>query len=380
MGGPHGPPIPGHLSGRGFFGAVRRGWIGAALLAAAVPAAWAQSVKDFVEVEGARPNKLRGYGLVTGLGGTGDSARDESARLMKAMLQNLVAPEASVQKVEGRNAALVLVTAELRPFQKQGTRLDVSVSALGDAKSLAGGELQLTDLRGPLGRRGPIYALASGRLTVQGDGKRGSLTSATIPNGAIVERELEHRFVAEVRVPVPGGEELRRKGFKLVLKRPDPVLASQLAGQINASAVVGTGGRLDVAASLDGGSVLVRIPTVEEYRRVTGSEPEVDYEREPVRWLDFILSRPVLLSVPETAAVVVNEAARTISWTGDVRLREGSVMVAAGGRPGVFHAREGQRFSEFMEKAGTLLTDQQLIDLVRALDQAGILKAELRTP
>lgn len=379
MGGPHGPPITGQLPRGGFHRMARRGWVLAALMAAA-PAAWAQSVQDFVEVEGARSNKLRGYGLVTGLGGTGDSPREESARLMRTMLQNLVSPEASVQKIEGRNAALVLVTAELRPFQKQGTRMDVSVSALGDAKSLAGGELQLTDLRGPLGRRGPVYALASGRLVVQGDGKRGSLTSAAVPNGAIVERELEHRFVAEVRVPVPGGEELRRKGFKLVLKRPDPVLASQLAGQINASAVAGSGGRLDVAASLDGGSVLVRIPTVGEYREVTGSDPEVDYEREPVRWLDFILSRPVVLSVPEAAAVVVNDAARTISWTGDVRLREGSVLVAAGGKPAVFHAREGQRLSDFMERAGSALGEQQLIDLVRALDRAGLLKADLRAP
>ncbi len=375
MGGPHGPPITGHLIRLGF---DRLGLVLAALLAAS-SAARGQSVKDFVEVEGARANKLRGYGLVTGLGGTGDTARDESARLLRAMIQNLVSPEAVVQKIEGRNAALVLVAAELRPFQRQGTRLDVSVSAVGDAKSLAGGELQLTDLRGPLGRQGPTFALASGRLVMQGEAKRGNLTAAVVPGGAIVEREIEHRFVADVVVPIEG-KEVRRKGFKLVLKRPDLTMASQIAGQVNASAVVGPGGRLDVAASLDGGAVLVRIPTVEEYGKATGSAPEVDYEREPVRWLDFILNRPIVLSSPEAASVVVNDAVKSVSWTGDVRLREGSVMVSVpGAKPGVFHAREGQRFSEFMEKVGPALTDQQVIDLVRALDHAGLVKAEVRS-
>lgn len=378
MGGHHSPPIPGLLFRGGFHRIARAA---AALLgvAAMASAARAQSVKDLVEVEGARANKLHGYGLVTGLAGTGDSPRDESARLLKAMLQNLVSPDVSVQKIEGRNAAIVLVTAELRPFQKRGTRMDVSVSAVGDAKSLAGGELQMTDLRGPMGRQGPIYALASGRLVVQGEAKRGHLTAAVVPGGAIVERELEHRFVADVAVPAPGGEVLR-KGFKLVLRKPDLTVASQVAGQINASAVTGPGGRMDVAAALDGGSVLVRIPTAEEYRGVTGAAPEVDFEREPVRWLDFILNRPVVLSSPEAASVTLNDVTKSVSWTGDVRLREGSVVVPVpGARPAVFHAREGQRLSEFMEKAGTALGDQQILDLVRALDSAGLVKAEVRS-
>ncbi len=377
MGGPHGPPITGHFSRGGFHKTVL--WALLALLGASAPAL-GQSVKDFVEVEGARANKLRGYGVVTGLAGTGDNPRDESARLLRAMLQNLVSPGATVQKVEGRNAALVMVTAELRPFQKQGTRIDVSVTAVGDAKSLQGGELQLTDLRGPAGRQGPIYALASGRLVAQGDGRRGNPTSGLIPGGAIVERELEHRFVAEVRVPGEDGE-ARRKGFKLVLKKPDLTMASQLAGQINASSLVGAGGRREVAAALDGGSVLVWIPASEEYREVTGTVPEVDYEREPVRWLDFILNRPIVFSSPEAAAVVLNDSTRSVCWTGDVRLRGGSVMVTVpGAKPSLYHARDGQRFSEFMEQVGPTLTDQQLIDLVQALDHAGLIKAEVRTP
>src|SRR5204863_1687667 len=97
-------------------------------LLAASSAVQAQVVKDFVDVEGARANKIRGYGLVTGLNGTGDSPRGESARLLRGMLQNLVASDVAVQEISARNAALVLVSGELAPFQKEGTRIDVGVS------------------------------------------------------------------------------------------------------------------------------------------------------------------------------------------------------------------------------------------------------------
>src|SRR5688572_24538473 len=113
----------------------RRGWgegamkqllVAVAALLAAVSSAQAQVVKDFVDVEGARANKIRGYGVVTGLNGAGDSPRGESARVVRAMLQNLVASDVAVQEISARNAALVMVGAELAAFQKEGTRLDVS--------------------------------------------------------------------------------------------------------------------------------------------------------------------------------------------------------------------------------------------------------------
>jgi flagellar P-ring protein precursor FlgI len=159
----------------------------AALLAAS-SAVQAQVVKDFADVEGARANKIRGLRHRDRPQRRGRQPRGEPARVLRAMLQNLVASDVAVQEITARNAALVLVSAELAPFQKEGTRLDVAVSVVGDAKSLQGGELQITDLRGPQGRRDPtIYALASGRVVVQGDPKRGNLTVGTIPAGAIVE-------------------------------------------------------------------------------------------------------------------------------------------------------------------------------------------------
>lgn len=345
-----------------------------AVLGAAAPA-WGQSVRDHVEVQGARANKLVGYGLVTGLNGQGDSPAGESARLLRNLLQNLVSPDAVVQKVESRGVALVLVSAELPAFQKKGTRIDVRVSALGDAKSLAGGELQLTDLRGPSGRRDPhVYALASGRLVVSGDGKRGNPTAAAIPGGAIVERELDHPFVVEAD---------GRRFVRLVLKRPDPSLASQLAVQINAGALRTAEGRpVEVASAIDGGALRVRVPSAEEVRTATGAEPEVDYEKQPVRWLDRLLGLPVVLTGPETPAVVLHDASRTVAWTGQVRLRAGSVLLppaTSGARPAVFHARDAQLLSDFLEKVAPAVGEHQLIDLVRALHDAGLVDGEVRS-
>jgi flagellar P-ring protein precursor FlgI len=345
-----------------------------ALMLAASTVAQAQVVKDFVDVEGARANKIRGYGIVTGLNGGGDSPRGESARVLRAMLQNLVSPDVAVQEISARNAALVLVSAELAPFQKEGTRLDVSVSIVGDAKSLQGGELQLTDLRGPLGRQDPnIYALASGRLVVQGDLRRGNPTVGTIPAGAIVEKPLAHSFVKE---------KAGHKGFHLVLKKPDLTDASQLVFQINSAALSGANGKRDVAAAVDGGLIDVRIPSIAEYREVTGVAPAVDYEQEPVRWLEVILNQPVTFFRSETASVVINDATKAVSWTGEVRLRAGSVILPApapGARPSVFHAKEGQTLSDFMDRSGPALSDQQLVDVIRALHGAGLIKAEVKS-
>ena len=336
----------------------------------------AQTVKDFADVEGARANKLRGYGIVTGLAGLGDSPRGESARLLTSALQTMVPPDVAVQQIHARNAALVLVLAELAPFQKKGTRLDVSVSAVGDCKSLAGGELQITDLRGPLGRQDPnVYALASGRVVVQGDPRRGNVTTGTIPAGAIAERELAHEFIREIAVG-----DARRKAFKLLLKKPDLSLAGQLTLQINAGAIAGS--RLKIAEAVDGGSIMVRIPTSEEYRAAAGVAPEVDYEAEPVRWLELVLNRPVNVSAAaEVATVVINDSTKTVAWSGEVRLRAGSVMLPApapGLRPSVFHAEEGQPLSKFMERNAPALGDQQLVDVVKALHAAGLVKAEVR--
>jgi hypothetical protein len=152
--------------------------------------------------------------------------------------------------------------------------------------------------------------------------------------------------------------------------------------QINAGSLSGATARRDVAAAVDGGLIEVRIPSAAEYKEVAGVPPPVDFEQEPVRWLEVVLNQPVTFFRSETASVVLNDVTKAVSWTGDVRLRAGSVILpaaVAGTRPSLFHAKEGQALSEFMEKSGPALTDQQLVDVIKALHAAGLIKADVRS-
>ena len=178
------------------------------LAAWSAPAAAASRVKDIADFEGVRTNMLIGYGLVVGLNGTGDSLRNSmfTQESLVAMLERLgVATRGN--KLNTKNVAAVMVTATLLPFARQGSRIDVAVSALGDAKSLLGGTLLVTPL---LGADGEAYAVAQGALSTggfeaQGDAEtvtRGVPTAARIPAGAIIEREVQFALddMTQVRV------------------------------------------------------------------------------------------------------------------------------------------------------------------------------------
>lgn len=180
------------------------------LLIAAAGNAWADRVKDLASVAAGRSNQLIGYGLVVGLQGTGDGADVSfTAKSMKGLLSRLgvsidgplsdFETAASVGKIDVKNSAAVMVTAELPGFAKPGQKIDINVSAIGKASSLRGGNLLLTSLRGV---DGEIYALAQGPLTATSSetsaaGSKVSIgvtTSARIPGGAIVERMVETPF------------------------------------------------------------------------------------------------------------------------------------------------------------------------------------------
>jgi flagellar P-ring protein precursor FlgI len=166
------------------------------------PAAQAGRIKDLAEVQGVRSNQLLGYGLVVGLTGTGDgsSAAPFTAQSLRNMLAQYgitVPPEVTIRP---KNVAAVSVHAELPAFAKPGQRIDITVSSLGDAKSLRGGSLLMTTLRGPDGQ---VYAVAQGELVVGGLGVQGSDGSSItinvpsvgrIPNGASVERTVASPF------------------------------------------------------------------------------------------------------------------------------------------------------------------------------------------
>ena len=169
----------------------------AALAFASAPAGAASRIKDLASVEGVRQNQLIGYGLVVGLNGTGDTLNNIpfTRQSLQAMLERL-GVNIRGQTLRTGNVAAVMVTGEPAAFGTQGTRIDVTVSALGDAKSLQGGTLLVTPL---LGADGNVYAVAQGSLAIggfQAEGEaakitRGVPTVGRIANGAIIEREIE---------------------------------------------------------------------------------------------------------------------------------------------------------------------------------------------
>jgi flagellar P-ring protein precursor FlgI len=183
-------------------------------------------IKDIAEFEGVRDNMLVGYGLVVGLNGTGDSLRNSTftAQSLESMLERLGVSTRG-QKINTKNVAAVMVTSTLPPFARQGARVDIAVSALGDAKSLLGGTLLVTPLHGA---DGEIYAVAQGSLTVggfaaEGDAEsvvKGVPTSARIANGGIVEREIGFEL-----------DQLER--VRIALHNPDFTTASRIASAIN---------------------------------------------------------------------------------------------------------------------------------------------------
>lgn len=166
----------------------------------AAPAAQAERIKDLGTFQGVRPNQLTGYGIVVGLAGTGDDSLDYSTQGVKGMVARFGLTLPTGVNPSLKNSAAVMVTAELPAFSKPGQLLDVTVSALGKAKSLRGGTLVLTPLRGADGQ---IYAMAQGNLAVGGlgvTGQDGSHLSVNIPSagripgGATVERAVATGF------------------------------------------------------------------------------------------------------------------------------------------------------------------------------------------
>lgn len=264
-------------------------------------AANAQSrIKDLTDVEGVRDNQLIGYGIVVGLQGTGDGLRNSpfTRQSLEAMLERM-GVNTRDQSLQTKNVAAVMVTANLPPFATQGSRLDVTVSALGDAKSLEGGTLIVTPL---LGADGQVYAVAQGQLTVGGfvatggsgsSVSRGVPTNGRVPNGALIERELRFDLVNMTEI-------------RLALRNPDFTTARRIAGAINENLGVG-------AASVDNPSTVVL------------SKP-IGYPGDMVSLITRIERLPVN---PDTTAKIVVDESSGIVVMGD-NVRVSTVAVAQG--------------------------------------------------
>jgi len=183
-------------------------------------------IKDLADIEGVRDNMLIGYGLVAGLTGTGDTLQNSpfTRQALQTMLERLGVNTRGAN-VNTKDIAAVMVTANLRPFSAQGTRIDVVVSAMGDAKSLQGGTLLATPL---LAADGEVYALAQGPVAVGGFSAQGQAASVTrgvptsgrIANGGSVEREVTFKLA-------------EAPSLRLALRNPDFTTAQRVAQAIN---------------------------------------------------------------------------------------------------------------------------------------------------
>lgn len=190
------------------------------LLSFIIAAAYSTQVKDLASVIGVRENQLIGYGLVVGLNGTGDGSSSEfTIQSLSNMLQT-VNVKINPNDIKSKNTAAVMVTAKLPAFARQGDNLDISVSSIGDAKSLMGGTLLLTALKGV---DGEIYALGQGALALGGSVGRGGNhpTAATIPNGAIVEKEVAYDIANAVNASLS----LKKSSFDTAKKLQDAINA-----------------------------------------------------------------------------------------------------------------------------------------------------------
>lgn len=222
----------------------------AGLLALMTFAAQAQvRIKDLVEFDGVRGNDLVGYGLVVGLAGTGDGLRNApfTEEIMQNILERL-GVNVSGEQFRPKNVAAVLVTAELPAFARAGSRIDITVSAIGDASSLLGGTLIMTPLNAADGQ---IYAVAQGTVVAggavaEGDAAtvtRGVPTAGSIPAGGRVEREIDFDFAT-------------MNTIRLALRTPDFTTAGRIEQAINGNV------RAPAARMLDPGTVLVNVASM----------------------------------------------------------------------------------------------------------------------
>jgi flagellar P-ring protein FlgI len=284
--------------------ARRIGSIAAALvlLLGLTTPAHADKIRDLVQVAGVRSNQLIGYGLVVGLDGSGDQTTQApfTTQSLENMLQQFGITVPASARPQLKNAAAVTITAELPPFAKPGQTIDITVASIGNAKSIRGGELLMTPLRGADGN---VYAIAQGSVVVGGvsaKGKSGSSVqvnisaSGRIPNGASVERSVASSFGN-------GGD------LTLNLNTPDFITAARIAKAVNQVYGIGT------AQAVDGGSVSVRGPL----------DPS-----QKVAWLGAIQELEVTPG-DAPARVVVNSRTGTVVIGADVRVSAAAVAHGA---------------------------------------------------
>lgn len=350
------------------------------MFALITPAVWAQRVKDIASIEGVRVNQLIGYGIVVGLDGSGDSSLDVTNQSVASMLGQLGLHQ-DARQIKAKNVAAVMLTATLPPFARPGQLLDVTVSSVGNAKSLRGGTLLMSPLKGADGQ---VYAVAQGNLLVGGAGAAAGggsaqvnhLAAGRIPGGATVERA--------VATPLGQGDFVH-----LELRDADFTTAARLMQAVDAefgqgAAIALNARTLRVRAPGDPGQRVMFLSRLENLR------------------LDVATPTPRVIINPRTGSVVMNQlvtveacaiAHGNLSVTVTVDPQVSQPGALAGGQTVVTERADIQVKSEQGElvvlpasaslnevvKALNAVgaTPQDLLAILQAMKAAGALRAEL---
>ncbi len=353
-----------------------------AVACAVSPARATSRIKDLASIEGIRQNQLIGYGLVVGLNGTGDTLNNApfTRQSLQGMLERL-GVNIRGQQIRTGNVAAVMVTANLPPFATQGTRIDVTASALGDAKSLLGGTLLVTPL---LGADGNVYAVAQGSLAIGGfavEGEaakvtRGVPTVGRLPNGAIIEREIEFSLAT-------------LGSLRLSLRNADFTTAKRIAIAIND--YIGQ----PVAEPLDPSTVMLTLPksfpqnlvaTLTEIEQLQVEPDEaakiIIDERSGV----IVIGRDVRVS---TVAVAQGNLTVTISESPQVSqpapFSRGRTVVVPRSRLGITEegkklalVQEGVSLQQIVDGLNALgIGPRDLISILQAIKAAGAIQADI---
>lgn len=355
----------------------------AALLLAVGPSGAQSRVKDIASLQSARDNQLVGYGLVVGLQGTGDSLRNApfTEQSMRSMLDNL-----GIATADGRarlkNIAAVIVTANLPAFVRQGSRIDVSVSSLGDATSLQGGQLVMTPLRAA---NGEIYAVAQGPVSISGYQAQGAAASVSqgtptggrIAGGAIVEREVLAEFDAE-------------QSLTLQLRNPDFTTAIAITDAINQYGTTHYG--MKPASEIDARTIAIRKPKNVSAARFVASIENLMVETDtPARVvLDESTGTVVIGKDVRISTVAISHGTLTVRVTesptvvqpapfskGQTAVEPNTYIDVTqdGTALGLVHGTDLQNLVEGLNRLGVGPDD--IISILQAVKSAGAMQAEL---